>query len=130
MALAITTSITTMQRGFLSLDSARKLTLAGQIMQCELEKMRMVTWTTINAYPATLDPMPIEAAFLTNPAVSATFSLRRDVAVIVAPTATERGMSQITFTLSWKSYDGRPLSRSYTSYYGEKGLYDYYYNSF
>ena len=33
MALAITTSITTLQRGFLALDSARNLTMAGQILQ-------------------------------------------------------------------------------------------------
>jgi type II secretory pathway pseudopilin PulG len=128
MALVITTSITTMQRGFLAIDSARKLTVAGQILQCEMEKMRMVPWATIYAYPATLEPMTLDPTFLSNPAVSSTFSLRRDVAVIVAPTSTIRGMSQITFTVSWKTYDGRTLSRSYTTYYGEKGLYDYYYN--
>lgn len=33
MALAITTAITTMQQAFLALDSARNITLAGQILQ-------------------------------------------------------------------------------------------------
>lgn len=129
MALAITTSITTMQRGFLSLDTARKMTIAGQILQCEMEKMRMVPWATINAYPATLDPMTLDTIFLSNPAISSAFTLRRDVTVIEAASATVRGRVQITYTVSWKSYDGRTLSRNYTTYYGEKGLYDYYYNS-
>ena len=35
---------------------------------------------------------------------------------------------QVTFTVSWKSYDGRTQARNYTTYYGEHGLYDYYYN--
>lgn len=130
MALALATSITALQRGFLSLDTARKMTIAGQIMQCEMEKMRMVPWATIYAYPPTLDPMPIESAFLSNPAVSSSFRLRRDVTVMVAPSATERGLSQITFTLSWTSANSNSLSRTYTTYYGEKGLYDYYYNSY
>ena len=127
MALAITTSITTLQRGFLSLDTARKMTIAGQIMQCEMEKIRMVPWATINAYPATLDPMPIDTTFTSNPAVGSDFTLRRDVDVIT--TTTGVGMKQITFTVAWKSYDGRTLSRNYTTYYGQNGLYDYYYNS-
>jgi Tfp pilus assembly protein PilV len=127
MALGITTSITTLQRGFLSLDTARKITIAGQILQCEMEKMRMVPWATINAYPATLDPMTIDTSFTSNPTVGSRFTLRREVDTIA--TTTGVGMKQITFAMSWKSYDGRTLTRKYTTYYGENGLYDYYYNS-
>ena len=126
MALAIATSIAAMQRGFFSLDTARKLTTAGQILQCEIEKMRMVKWAEINAYPAMLEPMTLDPIFATNPATASHFTLRRDVTAV--PTATGVGMKQITFTVTWKSYDGRALSRNYTTYYGEHGLYDYYYN--
>ena len=127
MALAITTSITTMQRGFLSLDTARKLTTAGQILQCEMEKMRMEPWTTINALPATLDPMTLDPSFTSVSTLGGQYRLRRDVATIA--TASGVGLKQITFTVSWKSYDGRTLSRNYTTYYGQNGLYDYYFNS-
>jgi prepilin-type N-terminal cleavage/methylation domain-containing protein len=127
MALVITTSITTLQRGFLSLDTARNITLAGQIMQCEVEKMRMLDWAEINAYPTTSTAITIDVSFTSNPAVGSRFSLSRDVAVI--STGTPKGMRQITYTVSWNGYDGRTLSRSYTTYYGEEGLYDYYYNS-
>ena len=126
MALAIATSIVAMQRGFLSLDTARKLTIAGQIMQCEVEKMRMSPWSEVNAYSAALDPMPLDPIFASNPAIASHFKLRRDAAPVA--TASGVGMKQVTFTVSWKSYDGRTQSRNYTTYYGEHGLYDYYFN--
>ena len=126
MTLAITTCITTMQRGFLSLDTARNLTTAGQILQCEVEKMRMSKWEEIKAYDPTLDPMPLDPIFSSNPAIASHFTLRRDTKAV--PTSTGVGMRQLTFTVSWKSYDGRTQARNYTTYYGEHGLYDYYYN--
>jgi prepilin-type N-terminal cleavage/methylation domain-containing protein len=127
MALVITTSITTMQRGFLALDTARNLTLASQVMQSEMEKTRMVPWATINAYPAGPTAVTIHPDFTSNPAIGSRFTLTREVAVV--PTTTGVGMKQITFTITWKSYDARILSRSFITYYGEGGLYDYYFNS-
>lgn len=127
MALAITTSITTTQRGFLSLDTARNITIAGQIMQCEIEKMRMVPWATINAYPTAQTSVAIDSSFTSNAAVGSRFTLNRTVGVIT--TTTGIGMREVTFSVSWTSYDGRTISRSYATYYGQNGLYDYYYNS-
>jgi Tfp pilus assembly protein PilV len=122
MALALTTSITTMQRGFLSLDTARNLTIAGQIMQSEFEKMRMQPWSTIDAYGSS-DPVTIDSSFTSNAFIGTRFTLTRNATLI------RTGLKQITLTITWKSYDGRSLSRSYTSYYGQNGLYDYFYNS-
>lgn len=127
MVLAITTAITTLQRGFLSLDTARKLTLAGQILQCEVEKMRMVPWATVNAYPTSPTALTIDTTFTSNPAVGNKFSLSRNVVTLT--TGTTAGMKEITYTVNWTTVDGRTLSRSYVTYYGEKGLYDYYFNS-
>ena len=128
MVLAIASSLAVMQRGFASLDTARNITIAGQIMQCEVEKMRMKPWSTISAYETTGPTTePIDTSFTSNASVGTRFSLQRDVSVV--PTVTGVGMRQVTFTVTWNSYDGRALSRSYTTYYGENGLYDYYYNS-
>jgi hypothetical protein len=128
LILAITTSLTTMQRGFLSLDTARNLTIAGQILQCEVEKLRMRPWTVVNAYPTTGETEEtMDPSFTSNASVGTRFKLYRDVSVIT--TATGLGMRQITYRTTWKSYDGRSLSRSYIAYYGQNGLYDYYYNS-
>jgi hypothetical protein len=51
----------------------------------------------------------------------------REVADLV--TGTTAGMRRIKLTVTWRNYDGRYLSRSYTAYYGQNGLYDYYFNS-
>lgn len=124
MALAITTSITTMQRGFLSLDTARNITIAGQIMQSEFEKMRLVPWTTVDGYPTgTETALAVDSSFSSNTFIGNRFTMTRRVDVV------RTGMKKITLTVTWRSYDGRDISRSYTSYYGQNGLYDYFYNS-
>lgn len=123
LALAITTSITTMQRAYASLDTARNLSLAGQIMQNELEQMRMCDWSTVNAYPAGPTTLTIDSSFTTGTNVASRFTLVRETSLVHA------GMKQVKLTVSWRSYDGRTLSRSYTTRYGQNGLYDFFYNS-
>jgi Tfp pilus assembly protein PilV len=127
MAFAIVTSITTMQRSYLSLDTARNITIAGQIMQSELEKMRLRDWSVINGYATSPTTLTIDSSFTSNPIVGSRFSLVRTITDIA--TGTSDGMKQITLTVTWTSYDKRQLSRSYSSYYGQNGLYDYFYNS-
>jgi type II secretory pathway pseudopilin PulG len=125
MALAITTSITTMQRAFAALDSARKTTLAGQIMQSELERMRLENWDVVNGYPGTEDiTASIPADFAKIRAITDSFIVTREVA------EAHTDMKRITLTTSWTTHDGRSISRSYSTHYGRNGLYDYFYNSF
>jgi Tfp pilus assembly protein PilV len=121
LAMAITTAIAAMQRAFLDLDTARNLEVAGQILQCEMEKERLLDWTQAN--DAGYQPV-IDASFARNPAIAGRFTLSRTV----APVADHPGqMVQITLTVRWRSYDGHRLSRSYTTYYGQGGLHDYFY---
>jgi len=126
MAFAITTSITTLQRGFLSIDTARNFVIAGQIMQSEIEKMRVSPWSTTatvngiadytDTYPAiSIDPVFTSSAYIAN-----RFTLTRSM----ADPRTE--MRQITLTVSWRNYDGRQMSRSYTTFYARYGLYDFF----
>jgi Tfp pilus assembly protein PilV len=131
LALAITTALTTVQRAFLSLDTARNLTTAGQILQCEMEKLRMRPWAIVGAYPLTSSPetMTMDPAFASNAAVNGRFQLYREVADVPVPTGSTLAMRKITFTVTWTNYDGRSLSRFYTTHYGKEGLNDYYYNS-
>lgn len=124
MALAITTSITTMQSAFLALDSARNITLAGQIMQGEFEKMRLKDWATISTYAAGPTTLTIDSTFTSNAAIGNRFTLQRTVSDVNAD------MKQITLTTTWRGFDARPHSRFYTTYYGRNGLYDFFYNSY
>lgn len=123
MALAITTSITAMQQAFLSLDSARNVTIAGQILQTELERMRLKDWSTVDAYPTATTTLTIDSSFTDNPAIGNRFTLTRTVSAV------RSGLKEITFTVGWQSYNGRAQSRSFVTYYGQNGLYDYFYNS-
>jgi Tfp pilus assembly protein PilV len=123
MALAITTSITTMQRAFVSLDSARNLTIAGQVMQGEIEKMRLKDWATVDAYPAGPTNLTVDGVFTGNSAIGNRFTMTRTV------TTPQTDMKEITLTVSWRSYDGRVISRSYTTCYCRYGMYDYFFNN-
>lgn len=124
MALTITTSITTMQRAFLALDSARSITLAGQIIQGELERMRLKNWTeVVAAYPATTEPATLTTDDTIMRALGNRFTLK-----YTADAGTD--LKEIKIIVSWKGYDGRPQSRYYKTYYGKNGLFDYFYNSY
>jgi Tfp pilus assembly protein PilV len=127
LALVIATSITTLQRAFLSLDSARNLTLAGQIMQHELEKVRLKDWATVSAYTSvddlTIDPVFTSNSYIANLIAHRGLRLSREVSV------PETDIVQLTYTVTWRNYDGRELSRSYVTYYARYGMYDFFYNS-
>jgi len=119
LALALTTSLTTLQRGFADLDTARNIEIASRIIQCEIEKERMLTWAQVSdsAYAPSID-----SAFQSNPRVAGRFTLTRAVATV----ANHGGnMLQITLTVSWRSYDGHTQRRMQTTYYGNGGLYTY-----
>ena len=123
LAMGITTSLSVLQRAFLDLDTARNLEIAGNNLQCEMEKERLFPWT--QASDATYQPV-IDASFARNPAIAGRFTLSRS---LVALAGRSGQMVQITLTVRWRSYDGRSLSRSYTTYYGQGGLYAYVYGS-
>jgi type II secretory pathway pseudopilin PulG len=117
LALALTTSLTAMQRAFLQFDTARNLGIAANILQSEMEKQRLLTWAEVNnaGYVPVINP-----SFARNPAIGGRFTLSRAVAVRSAQSV------QITLTVSWRGYDGRNLSRSYTTYYTQGGLHEYF----
>ncbi len=123
LAMGITTAITAMQRAFLALDTARNLEFAGAIMQCEMEKERLFTFAQASnaAYAPTID-----ATFLSSPAIAGRFTLSRAITVLSGHSGQ---MLQITLTARWRSYDGRSIARSYTTYYLQNGLNDYLYNN-
>jgi Tfp pilus assembly protein PilV len=120
LALAISTAITTLQRGFADLDSARNIETACRILQCELEKERLMTWAQVSV--ASLQPA-IDSSFQSIPSVAGRFTLSRSIATVPNHSG---NMLQITLTATWRTYDGRSQRRSLTTYYGNGGLYAYF----
>ncbi len=130
MTFALATSILTLQAGFRGLADARDTTLASQIMQSEIERIRLMPWDLPGgngiSQLAASEPLNLATMFTSNPAVAAKFNLTRTV----APDDTRAAdVKKIGLTVTWKSYDGRNHTRSMSTIYSKHGLYDYYYTT-
>jgi hypothetical protein len=88
-----------------------------------MEKERLFNWTS--ASDSTYQPV-IHPSFTRNPAIAGRFTLSRSLATVAQRSGQ---VVQITLTVRWRSYDGHSLSRSYTTYYTQGGLYAYLYNN-
>lgn len=131
MILGIGSSMIAMQSGFKALDVARDTTLASQILQSEIERLRLMAWhnpttpaiDSICELPAS-ETVNLATMFASNSAIAAKFQVTRTVTVDDSRPADVRF---ITVNATWKSYDGRVHTRSFKSMYAKNGLYDYYY---
>lgn len=133
---AIGSSLYALGRGFASLDSARCISYASQIMQSEFEKMRLTQWgngttgagsgtTGVTAYPTTSTNVPIDATYFTAGDVGSRMTMTRVASNAVGHTS-DKEVIMIKLTITWTTRDRRTLSRSYVTYYGKNGLYDYF----
>jgi Tfp pilus assembly protein PilV len=52
LAFGIVTAITTLQRGLQAVDTARNYSYAGQLMQSELESLRLRNWSQLEPLQA------------------------------------------------------------------------------
>lgn len=138
LALGIATSIIAMQSGFKTVDVARGTTLASQILQSEMERLRMMSWTAITALSTATDstaPIPSGSPagvemfdgatyFSSNADIAGKYTITRTVA---ADSTRPADVMNITIAVAWRSFDGRAHSRRFRSIYVKNGLYDYYY---
>lgn len=122
MGLVLATAVTTLQRAFISLQNARDLNIASQMLQSEMEKMRLADWTTVNSFTTSATPVTLDSTFTSNPFVGDRFSLSRTVADPKTDTRI------ITLRVIWRGADNRQLSRRLAMRYSRNGLYDYFYS--
>lgn len=122
MGLVLATAVTTLQRAFISLQNARDLNIASQMLQSEMEKMRLADWATVNSFTTSATPVALDASFTSNPFVGDRFSLSRTVADPKTDTRI------ITLQVIWRGADNRQLSRRLAMRYSRNGLYDYFYS--
>jgi Tfp pilus assembly protein PilV len=123
MGFGIATAIVAMQSGFRHLDLARGTTLAAQIIQSEMERIRMGSWTTVMALPAnaTFDGSTF---FSSSSAMAGRYSVTRTrTPDSVRPTE----VMNLSVSVAWQTYDGRQHTRRFNGIYSKDGLYDYYY---
>lgn len=121
LVLAITTSITTLQSGLQAVDTARGYTYASQVMQSELERLRLKSWTQMQTLQSSSDTTVEITPVHGTPAAS--FVCRRTIRDL------KTDMKEITLESSWRGTDGRPHSARFITRYGKSGLYDYLYTA-
>jgi hypothetical protein len=131
MAFGIATSIIALQMGFRAIDVARDGTLAAQIMQSEIERLRLLPWNnsstaavdSIAELPAS-ETISLGTMFTTSAPLTSKYTVTR---TITSDSARPDDVRYITLMVGWQSSDGRRHSRSFTTMYAKNGLYDYYY---
>jgi Tfp pilus assembly protein PilV len=117
LIFGIVTAIATLQRGQQAVDTARNLALATQLMQSEMERLRLKSWTQLEALQGsgatsvTLDSAAGNAA--------ARFSCTRTI------TNLKTDMKEITLATEWRGYDGRAHTARLITRYSKNGLSDY-----
>jgi Tfp pilus assembly protein PilV len=121
MIFGITTAILTLQRGFQSLDAARNLTYASQVMQTELERLRLKNWDQLQ----TLQNSGETAVAVESVAGSGgeDFACTRTIRDV------RTDMKEITLAATWRGHDGRPQTARLVTRYGRNGLYDFFYTA-
>ena len=119
LVFGIISAITTSQRGLQALDAARNLTAASQIMQSEMERVRLLNWAQLQA----LQDSGNTAVTLAAGAGTGRFACVREI------TDVKTDMKQITLTASWRGYDGRDHTARLITRYGKSGLNDYFYTT-
>ncbi len=130
MALAIATSLTALQYSYKLIDNARYTTLAGQILQSQMEKLRLLTWAQLT------DPVNGPVAYPTfTPDVSLATSAQLShftsctQTIVDAPSPFNATMKDITLSATWVGTDGRKHTLSYFTRYGENGISDFFYTA-
>lgn len=138
LALGIVTSITALQYGMRQVDTARNMTLAGQIMQSEMEILRLQNWTQIVALqaaqasattPTTLDPATTitSGTSTTLDARLTAIANRFTCTRLVETVSGQADMKRITLRVEWSGVDGRTHNVAFQTRYAKNGLSDYFY---
>lgn len=117
LALGIVGVITVSQRGLQALDTARHLSAASQLMQSEMERLRLLSWAQLQVLQ---DSGETDVALAGAPG---RFSCRREIR------DAKDGMKEITLAATWKGYDGRGHTARLITRYGRTGLNDYFYTA-
>ena len=116
LLFGVVSAITVSQRGLQALDTARNLTAASQLMQSEMERLRMMSWAQLQALQQAGDNrVTVEAAN------AGRFACTRTLALV------KTDMLEISVTALWKGYDGREHTARLITRYGKNGLNDYFY---
>lgn len=132
MVVAISSAILVLQSGFKALDNARKTTLAAQIIQSEMERIRMLSWSRVEELQTKPPKITLSDIFPKNTATERTVLAQMESTFTATRTLTplvdfDSEVIEITVTVTWTGIDGIIHNRSTSTRYAKNGLYTYYY---
>jgi prepilin-type N-terminal cleavage/methylation domain-containing protein len=121
VVLVFMSSLGAITIGFRILEDARLSTLASQVLQSEMENLRLKNWSQLSALPES-GSFSIETSL--GSAGFDRFQCTRAISYARAD------VKQVDLTLSWTSMSGAQHTRRYVTYIAKEGLNDYYYRRF
>lgn len=129
LAFVIMGSLTALSRSYAFTRHARMVTLAGQVVQSVMEDLRLKSFADLQAYAVQSQPVNFNGKLATegfSSAFTQGFNLSCNFTTLVASAAPTLGKISATVTVSWTEA-GNPYQRTLITYFGEKGLSDYYF---
>ena len=129
LGFVIMSSLTALSQAYNFTNHARMVTLASQIAQSVMEDLRLRNFNDLKTSAAQTQPVDLTGTLSSERFASnftSYFSVRAQYTTLVASSATQLGKLSVTITVAWTE-QGVPFSRKLTTYFGEKGLSDYYY---
>lgn len=121
LVFGILSALAALQSGLQAVDHARNYTAASQLMQNEIERLRLKSWNQLQSLEDANDSVVEVPANLRSGGVP--FACTR---LITQP---KPDMKQIAITSTWRGYDGRNHTAKLITRYSKTGLYDYFYTS-
>ncbi len=131
LAFAIATALVTLQTGFKQLDNARYTTLAGQILQSQVEKLRLLNWNqltnaTDGASTHTTFIPDVSADPATQSLITSRFTCSQTIADPPTSSVFFGSVKDITLAVTWTGTDGRRQTLTYLTRYGKDGISDFF----
>lgn len=128
LGMVVASTIMALRTGFTMIQLARDNTMASQILQSEMENLRMMSWTRLNELP---DEEEFQVDTQLDHSFVEKFSRTRRITPMNDPSGNERdGIKEVVLEIEWAGATGSTHRRVYRSRFGKEGLNDYYYRAF
>lgn len=122
LAFGITGSVTVLRIGFDMVETSRDQTMVGQILQSEIETLRLMTWHEISDLPET-EAFQIETEF--DQTIGDRFTCIRRIED--ARPGVE--IKTVVLEVTWTTTNGAHRELAYETRIARNGINDYYYRS-
>lgn len=129
LGFVIMGSLTALSRSYAFTRHARMVTLAGQVVQSVMEDLRLRNFAELKAYAAQAQPVSFASTLSSERFTSnftTGFTLNGNFTTLTRPAGATYDRIGVTLTIQWTE-QGISYTRKLITYFGEKGLSDYYY---